>query len=62
MSMFKRDRETGEEIGHRVSTPYNTTFVTGQHAHLYEGQPGYTVEEVRGHARPDGFVVDRTVS
>ncbi|MFF7184692.1 hypothetical protein ACFZAR_05535 [Streptomyces sp. NPDC008222] len=59
--MFKRDSETGEEIGHRVTTPYDTTFVTGQHAHLYEDNPGYEVEEVRGYSRPDGFVVTRTV-
>jgi len=60
--MFRLDQETGEEIGHRVTTPYDTTFVTGHHAHVYEGQPGYTVEEVRGHSRPDGFVVERTVN
>jgi hypothetical protein len=62
MSMFKRDEKTGEEIAHHVTTPYGTSFVTGQHAHLYQDNPGYTVEEVRGHSRPDGFVIDRTVN
>ena len=60
--MFKRDSETGEEVGYRVTTPSDTTFVTGQHDHLYRDNPGYTVEEVRGESRPDGFVVTRTVS
>jgi len=60
--MFRRDNETGEEIAHRVTTPYNTTFVTGQHAHLYQDNPGYEVEEVRGHTGPNGFVIDRTDS
>lgn len=58
--MFNQDDQTGEEIGYRVTTPYDTTFVTGQHAHLYQDNPGYTVEEVRGHSQPDGFVVTRT--
>jgi hypothetical protein len=60
--MFQRDSDTGEEIAHHVTTPHNTTFVTGQHAHAYEGQPGYTVQEVRGHTGPNGFVIDRTVN
>lgn len=59
--MFKRDSETGEEIAHRVTTPYNTTIISA-FPHVYEGSPGYEVEEVRGHSRPDGFVVERTVS
>jgi len=63
MAMFKRDSETGEEIAHRVTTPAGTRFVTGQHAHLYQDNPGYTVAEVRGHTRADGggFVIDRYV-
>lgn len=63
MSMFKRDANTGEEIAHEVTTPAGTRFVTGQHAHCYEGQPGYTVDEVRGHSREDGggFVIDHYV-
>jgi hypothetical protein len=60
--MFRRDNDTGEEIAHRVTTPHDTTFVTGSFAHVYQGQPGYSVEEVRGHSTPAGFVVDRTVN
>ena len=59
--MFRRDSETGEEIAHHVTTPHGTTFVTGSFAHVYQDNPDYTVEEVRGHSRPDGFVIDRTV-
>ena len=59
--MFRRDDDTGEEIAHRVTTPYDTTFVTGSFAHLYQDNPGYTVEEVRGHTTERGFIVDRTV-
>jgi hypothetical protein len=60
--MFQRDTETGEEIAHHITTPHDTTFVTGQHAHLYQDNPGYTVQEVRGHSQPDGFVITWTVS
>lgn len=61
--MFKRDSETGEEIAHEVTTPAGATFVTFSFAHLYQGNPDYTVDEVRGHSREDGggFVIDRYV-
>jgi hypothetical protein len=59
---FRRDTDTGEEIAHHITTPYNTTFVTRDFAHVYEGQPGYTVQEVRGTSRPDGFVIERTIN
>lgn len=59
---FRRDKGTGEEIAHHVTTPHNTSFVTRDFAHVYEGQPGYIVQEVRGHSRADGFVIERTVT
>lgn len=59
--MFERDEETGEEIAHKVTTPHDTTFVTSSFAWAYRDNPGYTVQEVRGHSRPDGFVIERTV-
>lgn len=62
MPMFKRDEKTGEEIAHEVTTPHGTSFVSS-FPHMYEGQPGYAVDEVRGHSRADGggFVIDRHV-
>lgn len=59
--MFRRDCETGEEIAHRVTTPAGYSAIT-MHPEFHRQTPGAEVEEVRGHSRPDGFVIERTVS
>jgi hypothetical protein len=58
--MFRRDDETGEEIAHLVTTPNGYTIVSA-FPHMYEDNPDYTVDEVRGHTEARGFIVDRTV-
>lgn len=60
--MFRRDKETGEEIAHRVTTPNGSTVITAYSEEFWRQTPGAQVEEVRGESRPDGFVVTRTVS
>jgi hypothetical protein len=61
--MFKRDKETGEETAHRVTTAEGRTFVTATNEGFWRDTPGATVEEVRGHthSRGLGFVVERAV-
>lgn len=54
--MFRHDSETGEEIAHRVTTPAGYRVIT-MHPEFHRQTPGADVEEIRGHSRPNGFVV-----
>lgn len=61
--MFRRDRETGEEIAHRITTEDGRSFVTATNKAFWETVDGAQIEEVRGHNHPRGigFVIERTV-